>query len=199
MSAWSKTELEGFLEAVINELELSDSIIREHGALGTPVHVLVRMVLEEKDRRIQMLQAGMVDVQEIYKRKGMETATCTWKEDGDDQWLTGCCNVHEFTFGNPAENKHQFCPYCGETIAAVESRDEEDELRPSRTEPPTPCLVPVSTLDDGDSFIYEGVQYHVCNDVVGPKERRVPARAGVGGAVWLFGPATHVQLVRHID
>lgn len=56
MSAWTKEELEGMLEDVVNELNLSESAIDEHGQLGTSPAELVRLVLEEKDRVIRSLQ-----------------------------------------------------------------------------------------------------------------------------------------------
>lgn len=49
------------LEDVINVLDLSDSAIDEHGPFGTPPAQLVRLVLDQKDKIIRMLNAGMVD------------------------------------------------------------------------------------------------------------------------------------------
>jgi len=62
MSYWSKEELENMLEDVVNELNLSDSIIEKHGPLGTPPAQLVKEVLEHKDRQIRMLRAGFKQV-----------------------------------------------------------------------------------------------------------------------------------------
>lgn len=56
MSCWNKEELENMLEDVINELDLSGEMIEKHGPLGTPPAELVRLVLAEKDRKIQMLE-----------------------------------------------------------------------------------------------------------------------------------------------
>jgi len=36
MSCWNKEELENMLEDVVNELDLSDAAIEEHGPNGTP-------------------------------------------------------------------------------------------------------------------------------------------------------------------
>jgi hypothetical protein len=58
MSCWTKPELENMLEDVVNELDLSDSAIEEHGPNGTPPAELVRLVLDEKDKKIKMLQNG---------------------------------------------------------------------------------------------------------------------------------------------
>lgn len=51
------------LEDVVNELDLSDAAIQEHGPLGTPPAVLVRLVLDQKDKAIQMLKAGMREIE----------------------------------------------------------------------------------------------------------------------------------------
>lgn len=62
MSCWTKEELENMLEDVVNELDLSESMIEKHGPLGTPPAELVRLVLERKDLQIQALRAGFVGV-----------------------------------------------------------------------------------------------------------------------------------------
>ena len=62
MSCHTKEELENMLEDVVTELELSDLAMALHGPRGTPPAELVRLVLAEKDKRIAMLRAGMVDV-----------------------------------------------------------------------------------------------------------------------------------------
>lgn len=51
-------EYRNLLEDVINELDLSENIIQEHGPLGTPPSVLVRLVLEEKNKQIKLLKQG---------------------------------------------------------------------------------------------------------------------------------------------
>jgi len=56
MSAWTKEQLENMLEDVVNELDLSDSMISNHGSLATPPAELVRLVLERKDLEIKMLK-----------------------------------------------------------------------------------------------------------------------------------------------
>ena len=62
MSCHSKEELENMLEDVINELDLSESVIEEHGQLGTPPAKLVRLVLAQKDLKIQLLKQGFKDL-----------------------------------------------------------------------------------------------------------------------------------------
>ena len=52
-------ELENMLEDVVNELDLSEGAIAEHGPHGTPPAELVKLVLQEKDKKIVMLKAGM--------------------------------------------------------------------------------------------------------------------------------------------
>ena len=67
MSCHSKEKLEQMLEDVVNELDLSAAAIAEHGPMGTPPSQLVRLVLDQKDKTIRMLQAGMVNVQAAAK------------------------------------------------------------------------------------------------------------------------------------
>lgn len=62
MSKWTKEELDNMLEDVVNELELSESQIEKHGPLGTPPAALVRMVLDEKNMRINMLKQGFQEI-----------------------------------------------------------------------------------------------------------------------------------------
>ena len=56
MSCWTKEQLENMLADVVNELNLSDSMIEKHGPRGTAPSELVRLVLERKDLEIAMLQ-----------------------------------------------------------------------------------------------------------------------------------------------
>lgn len=49
-------KIEKMLEDVVNELELSDLMIHQHGQLGTAPSVLVRIVLDQKDFEISMLK-----------------------------------------------------------------------------------------------------------------------------------------------
>ena len=58
MSCWNKEQLEQMLEDVVNELDLSDTMIDEHGPLGTSPAHLVRLALDQKDKTIRMLNAG---------------------------------------------------------------------------------------------------------------------------------------------
>lgn len=55
-------EFRNKLEDVVNELDLSECMINEHGQHGTPPSELVRLVLEEKDRKIFMLSSGLKDI-----------------------------------------------------------------------------------------------------------------------------------------
>ena len=63
MSCWTKPELENMLEDVVNELNLSEKMIEKHGQLGTAPAELVRLVLEQKDKEILMLKAGMLKIE----------------------------------------------------------------------------------------------------------------------------------------
>ena len=46
---------------------------------------------------------------ERFVKDGM----CTWQEDEEGNWHTGCHNMHTFFDGGPLDNEYQFCPYCG--------------------------------------------------------------------------------------
>jgi len=52
-------ELRNMLEDVVNELDLSDGMIEQHGPMGTAPAKLVRLVLARKDQEISMLKSGM--------------------------------------------------------------------------------------------------------------------------------------------
>ncbi len=56
---YTNKELEDMLEDVVNELELSDKMVHDHGQWGTAPSELVRLVLEQKDLEITALKAGM--------------------------------------------------------------------------------------------------------------------------------------------
>lgn len=63
MSCWTKPELENMLEDVVNELDLSEAMIEKHGQEGTAPPELVRLVLEQKDKQIRMLKAGLKQIE----------------------------------------------------------------------------------------------------------------------------------------
>ena len=62
MSCWNKEQLENMLEDVVNELNLSDSMIKKHGQSGTAPAELVRHVLGQKDLEIRALKQGFVSI-----------------------------------------------------------------------------------------------------------------------------------------
>lgn len=62
MSCWNREQLENMLEDVVNELDLSDSMIEKHGPIGTSPAELVRLVLERKDLEIEALKNGMISI-----------------------------------------------------------------------------------------------------------------------------------------
>ena len=62
MSCWTKEQLEDMLEDVVNELNLSSEMVEKHGQEGTAPATLVKLVLEQKDKQIQMLKMGIVQV-----------------------------------------------------------------------------------------------------------------------------------------
>lgn len=62
MSCWTKSELENMLEDVVNELQLSESMIEKHGPLGTAPAELVRLVIAQKDLEIKALKQGFKSI-----------------------------------------------------------------------------------------------------------------------------------------
>jgi len=58
---YSKDDLRNLLEDVVNELNLSNSMIEKHSQTGTAPAELVRLVLEDKDRQIRAAQATVVN------------------------------------------------------------------------------------------------------------------------------------------
>lgn len=65
MSCWTKEELENMLEDVVNVLDLSDIAIHEHGQIGTAPAELVKLVLQQKDKTIRNLRAGIIDISHV--------------------------------------------------------------------------------------------------------------------------------------
>lgn len=59
---WTKAEMRSILEDVVTALDLSESMLEKHGPLGTTPDELVRLVLEQKDKEIAMLRAGMTKI-----------------------------------------------------------------------------------------------------------------------------------------
>ena len=50
---------------------------------------------------------------------------CTWAEDEDGIWFTGCNNAFEFMNGTPSENGFQFCCYCGDRLKEVKYAEQD--------------------------------------------------------------------------
>ena len=61
---WTKAEMKGMLEDVVSVLDLSDYMLEKHGPIGTSPAELVRLVLEQKDREIKMLQANLKKIEQ---------------------------------------------------------------------------------------------------------------------------------------
>lgn len=69
--------------------------------------------LEERPRmhtEPQLVAAGRVLAAEIRRRDG---ETCEWVEDEDAIWHTACGHSFFFDTDGPAENKLEYCCYCG--------------------------------------------------------------------------------------
>jgi len=68
MSCHTREKLEQMLFDVVDELDLSDEALAEHGPRGTSPAELVRLVLRQKDLEIRCLRAGMVHAQSTRQR-----------------------------------------------------------------------------------------------------------------------------------
>lgn len=55
-------EYRNMLEDVINELDLSEKMIEQHGHMGTEPSKLVRLVLDQKEIIIAALKSGMKQI-----------------------------------------------------------------------------------------------------------------------------------------
>lgn len=56
-------EYKNMLEDVVNELDLSEAMIEQHGPMGTPPSKLVRLVLDQKNLIIAALKSGMKHIE----------------------------------------------------------------------------------------------------------------------------------------
>ncbi len=59
MSCWTKEQLENMLEDVVNELELDSKSIEKLSARGSAPSILVRTVLDAKNKEIQLLKSAL--------------------------------------------------------------------------------------------------------------------------------------------
>jgi hypothetical protein len=88
MTCHTKEELEQMLYDVVNELDLSDAMLDEHGPHGTPPAILVREVLAQKDLQIALLRRGFVEVGHNAKVSGAGTASAGlpgWQANGETE------------------------------------------------------------------------------------------------------------------
>lgn len=60
---YTRDELRAMLEDVVSVLDLSDTAMETHGPAGTLPAELVRLVLEQKDKEIAYLKAGLKKIE----------------------------------------------------------------------------------------------------------------------------------------
>lgn len=93
--SYTNEELKNMLEDVVNELDLSQDMIKKHGQEGTPPAVLVREVLARKDREIQMLKQGMVPI----KAQDIKRAVVHTRQNSKgNYWCNGTINGSDQSF-----------------------------------------------------------------------------------------------------
>ena len=95
---YSYDDLVGMLEDVVNELDLSESMLEKHGPMGSPPAQMVREVLDKKDLHIRMLKQGFVDVGDKSKSEPVsveDSALCqnckTIGRNGEHSWYCRKC------------------------------------------------------------------------------------------------------------
>ena len=78
MSCWDKEQLENMLEDVVNELDLSEAMIEKHGPMGTAPAELVKLILEQKNREIDLLKRKFVPIVLQGEPETQEEALKAW-------------------------------------------------------------------------------------------------------------------------
>jgi len=97
MSCWSKEELENMLEDVVNELDLSESAIAEHGPNGTAPAELVRLVLAEKHKSAESPNpTAWISVEDRLPTTNKEVLVT----DGDTSYTVGYYSSHGWCSSN---------------------------------------------------------------------------------------------------
>lgn len=49
--------------------------------------------------------------------------SCVWTET-DEYWAANCGAAHVFIDGNPEQNDHKYCPYCGKPLMVKDENAE---------------------------------------------------------------------------
>lgn len=121
--AYSREELRELLYAVVNELNLSDSMLEKHGPHGTEPHLLVREVLEHKDRQIKMLQAGFKDIGQS-QRDAEDARRYRWLRDNAEDY-DGCACFPEAVYPAPIPDVTPFNKIDAAIDAAISAQGGE--------------------------------------------------------------------------
>lgn len=77
---------------------------------GVSVHV----------RKVDGMALDLLDDGDVLAVHG-----CTWTQNEDGVYQTGCGNLFEFNEGTPAENEFRFCCYCGQKLVQGKLMEEE--------------------------------------------------------------------------
>ena len=57
--------------------------------------------------------------------------SCTWNQNEDGAWETGCDNCFEITNGTPRENSMAYCTYCGKPLLEIGFTEPVDDTEDS--------------------------------------------------------------------
>jgi len=52
----------------------------------------------------------------------LETASCSWKEDDEGNWNTGCGEMFVLSCDTPKEHNMNFCCFCGKSLKVAMGR-----------------------------------------------------------------------------
>lgn len=96
--------------------------------------LIARIMLESASCKVyKLINPNIEDIKEFnaYKKcieivnelaEEHNNDFCEWEADDKeiDVYYTKCGRAHIFVDGNPEENNHVFCPYCGKKLKVVE-------------------------------------------------------------------------------
>ncbi|MCR4297528.1 MAG: hypothetical protein NUV75_02060 [Gallionella sp.] len=104
-------------EAAVSETPITDRLIQliaQYGVQTSETKELAPTTeFAEMFKNIERIERLLADPQKPV------TDTCTWSEDEDGNWFTGCGNAYIISEGTPSENKMAFCCYCGKPLQEV--------------------------------------------------------------------------------
>ena len=81
---------------------------------------LGKLIFHDNSRKTVYLEDAIEIVNQVEQEYNNDFCEWTEHETEIDVYFTKCGQAHIFVDGTPEENNHEFCPYCGKKIKAVE-------------------------------------------------------------------------------